>query len=247
MVGTSEYLSEACELTWTLVLFPVTGHRLSSYSVEGHAIADIKVNTSVSTSTQQQRPPPLPAHPSYSQYASNQQPPAPPNVQRAHEPFVDPAILSVGKRTSIAPTPNQSLAGPPQEAPATPIKPLSVATVTPLTKHTSPFVARTKERNIRKPSAATLEGPFSSLDIADAEELESDENKTVQVAVRRVSLTKTRTGKPMDEPSVQAAIKNEESNKRTRRGGKARKKEVAALERRNGEGLHSSPDAVRKA
>ena len=126
------------------------------------------------------------------------------------------------------------------------MKAMSVSTVTPGPKNASPLVGYSKERSIRKPSAATLEGPFSSLDIADAEDLESDDKKTVQAAVRRVSLTKTRTGKPMDDPSLQAAAKNEDSNKRTRRGGKARKKEVAALERRNGEGLHSSPDASRK-
>jgi enhancer of mRNA-decapping protein 3 len=159
---------------------------------------------------------------------------------------VDPAILSFGKKGSVAPTTTQSHTGPPQEAPATPIKPPSVATVVSAQKIASPLVGHGKEWNVRKPSAATLEGPFSSLDIADAEDLESDENKTVQAAVRRVSLTKTRTGKPMDDANVQAAAKNEDGNKRTRRGGKARKKEVAALERRNGEGLQASPEATRK-
>ncbi|KAF2689241.1 YjeF_N domain-containing protein [Lentithecium fluviatile CBS 122367] len=230
-------------LTLQNVHFPATGHRLNSYSVEGHAIADIKVNNPAPAPTQQHNAPPLHTQAPYPQYSASHHPQAPPSVRQAHEPFIDPAIVSVGKRTSVAPAQDQSLAGPPQEAPATPIKPLSVVTITPLQKKTSPFVANAKDRSIRKPSAATLEGPFSSLDIADAEELESDDTKTIQAAVRRASINKTRTGKPMDEPSTQVGIDN---NKRTRRGGKARKKEVAALERRNGEGLNSSPDATRK-
>ena len=110
-----------------------------------------------------------------------------------------------------------------------------------LSKNTSPFVGPAKQRNVRKPSAATLEGPFSSLDIADAEEVDSDD-KTVQPALRRASINKTRSGKPMDEPVVQPS-KGEENSKRTRRGGKSRKKEVAAQERRNGTDLPSPPDA----
>jgi len=115
-----------------------------------------------------------------------------------------------------------------------------------LPKKTPPSVVAAKQRTVRKPSAATLEGPFSSLDIADAGEQDSDDNKTVQPMVRRASINRTRTGKPMDDPVVQTSSKNEEGSKRTRRGGKARKKEVAAQERRNGTDLHSSPDAARK-
>lgn len=95
---------------------------------------------------------------------------------------------------------------------------------------------------MRKPSAATLEGPFSSLDIADAEEADS-ETKALQPLLRRTSINKTRTGKPMDDPSPQ---KNEDGGKKTRRGGKSRKKELAAQERKNGGDLHSSPDGARK-
>jgi enhancer of mRNA-decapping protein 3 len=69
------------------------------------------------------------------------------------------------------------------------------------------------------------------LDIADAEEADS-ETRTGQVAARRASITKTRTGKPMDDPSPQ---KNDDSGKKTRRGGKSRKKELAAQERKNGD------------
>jgi enhancer of mRNA-decapping protein 3 len=92
-------------------------------------------------------------------------------------------------------------------------------------------VGHAKKTNVRKPSAATLEGPFSSLDIADAEEADS-EARTGQLAARRASITKTRTGKPMDDPSPQ---KNDDNGKKTRRGGKSRKKELAAQEKKNGD------------
>lgn len=162
-------------------------------------------------------------------------------MRPAPPPFEDPAIVSMGKRTSAAPTPIPPPLGPPQEAPATPMKPMPVVSTASLSKNTSPFVGPAKQRNVRKPSAATLEGPFSSLDIADAEEVDSDD-KTVQPTLRRASINKTRSGKPMDEPVAQPS-KGEENSKRTRRGGKSRKKEVAAQERRNGTDLPSPPDA----
>lgn len=149
--------------------------------------------------------------------------------------------MSMGKRTSAAPTPAQAPSGPPQEAPATPMKPMVAPSTASLTKNTSPFVGPAKQRSVRKPSAATLEGPFSSLDIADAEELDSDD-KTVQPGLRRASINKTRSGKPMDDAGAHPT-KSEENSKRTRRGGKSRKKEVAAQERRNGTDLNSPPDA----
>jgi len=145
--------------------------------------------------------------------------------------FVDPAILSMGKRNSTAPPSSQLAAAPPQEAPATPIKPVPNARTATASKTMPPAAGPPKPRNIRKPSAATLEGPFSSLDIADAEEADS-ETKTVQPSVRRVSITKTRNGRPMDDD--QSTQKLDDGAKRTRRGGKSRKKELAAQERKNG-------------
>ncbi|KAF1836272.1 YjeF_N domain-containing protein [Decorospora gaudefroyi] len=243
---------QSATLTLQHVLFPGTGHRLPTYRVEGQMIADIKVNApppappmpySQYTSTHAQRAPPnagqqiphLINQPSSIQHApepmSNRQTSRQPTSQAAQAPppFVDPAILSMGKRASIAPS-NQLAAAPPQEAPATPIKPTIAATAAPVPKTTSSFVGFAKQHSIRQPSAATLEGPFSSLDIADAEEADS-ETRTVQTAQRRASINKTRTGKPMDDPSPQ---KNDDGGKKTRRGGKSRKKELAAQERKNG-------------
>ncbi|KAF2181930.1 YjeF N-terminal domain-like protein [Zopfia rhizophila CBS 207.26] len=241
-------------LTLQDVHFPATGHHLDMYNVEGHAIADIKVNSSAPPppSQSQHHNASLPQnHVVYPQYPQNHAQPVTQDTRQAPEPFVDPAILSVGKRTSAAP-PSQSIASVPQEAPSTPIKPMASATAAPLPTNTSPFVGIAKERNPRKPSAATLEGPFSSLNIADAGELDTDDIKTQEPSARRTSVTKTRTGKPMEDPTVptrklgESSVKPEETWKRTRRGGKARRKEVAAQERRNGGDLNSSPEAVRK-
>jgi enhancer of mRNA-decapping protein 3 len=171
---------------------------------------------------------------------SVQQPIQPPITQP--KPFVDPAILSMGKRSSVAPSSSLPIAAPPQEAPATPIKPASAAQVATLPKHAPSFVGTAKLRNVRKPSAATLEGPFSSLDIADAEEADS-ETKTVPPNLRRASINKTRNGKPMEETSPQ---KLDDGGKKTRRGGKSRKKELAAQERKNGGESNTGPDAARK-
>lgn len=166
------------------------------------------------------------------------QPVQPPAPQPA--PFVDPAILSMGKRTSTAPSSNQLVAAPPQEAPATPIKPVTASRTATLPQSTS-RVDLGKGQNTRKPSAATLEGPFS-LDIADAEEADS-ETKTAHANVRRASINKTRNGKPMEDASPQ---KLDDGGKKTRRGGKSRKKELAAQERKNGGELQSGPDTARK-
>jgi enhancer of mRNA-decapping protein 3 len=176
------------------------------------------------------------------QHASQpiQQPVQRTNTQPA--PFVDPAILSMGKRTSTALPPNQALSAPPQEAPATPIKPVTGARNAILPKNTFPYVGSAKQRNMRKPSAATLEGPFSSLDIADAEEADS-ETKTIQPSLRRASINKTRNGKPMEDTSPQ---KLDDGGKKTRRGGKSRKKELAAQERKNGGDADGSLEGARK-
>ncbi|KAH9866134.1 hypothetical protein J1614_008698 [Plenodomus biglobosus] len=255
---------QTATLTLQNVFFPATGHRLSSYNLEGHVIADIRINDAA--------PPPQHPHPTRSDpppYSQNppihaQRAPAnvghqvpqvvsQPSVLRAahavhqHSPqsaqapsFVDPAILSVGKR-SAAPSSGQAISAPPQEAPATPIKPVGAPSAATQAKTTS-FATAPKERPIRKPSAATLEGPFSSLDIQDAEEADS-ETRPAQASVRRASISKTRTGKPMDDPSPQ---KNEDGAKRTRRGGKSRKKELAAQERKNGGEVSAGPDTMKK-
>ncbi|KAL6158172.1 enhancer of mRNA decapping [Exserohilum turcicum] len=245
---------QTATLTLHDVFFPSSGHRLPSYTVEGHMIADIKVNASAPA-------PPQPPPP-HAQYPQSHVPDTRANTghQISHHvsqpslishadpsmntrqgsrqsisqpapaaPFVDPAILSMGKRAATLAT------APPQEAPATPIKPMVPGSAVPLHKSTSSFAGHIKPQSVRKPSAATLEGPFSSLDIADAEEADN-ETRAVRAGVRRASISKTRTGKPMDDVSPQ---KNDDGGKKTRRGGKSRKKEVAAQERKNGADVQS--------
>jgi enhancer of mRNA-decapping protein 3 len=234
------------------VFFPASGHRLHSYNVEGHAIADIKVNVPTpapAPAPAAQQPQPRPNPQPYAQYPSNQaqqapRPPpqqyggGPPAVQHPARqpaaqpaPFVDPAIVSMQKRAPQAAAAGLAVTAQPHEAPATPIKPATAATTAaPPAKTSSPFTGSAKRGSIRKQSAATLAGPFSSLDIADADEADS-ETKTAIPTVRRASINKTRNGKPMVDVSPQ---KNDEGGKRTRRGGKSRKKELAAQERRNG-------------
>ncbi|EMD90335.1 hypothetical protein COCC4DRAFT_47562 [Bipolaris maydis ATCC 48331] len=258
---------QTATLTLHDVFFPSSGHRLPSYTVEGHMIADIKVNASAPAPPQPPQPPSEP--PTYAQYPQSHvqnvranaaqemphlvsQPSSIPHddhsmnarngsrqsishsVQAA--PFVDPAILSMGKRTNTTISSSQLAAAPPQEAPATPITAVVGASAAPLPKPTSSSISQVKHQNVRKPSAATLEGPFSSLDIADAEEADN-ETRTARIAPRRASISKTRTGKPMDDVSPQ---KNDDGGKKTRRGGKSRKKEVAAQERKNGVDFQSA-------
>lgn len=80
------------------------------------------------------------------------------------------------------------------------------------------------------------------MDIADAEEADSETKKS-QPTVRRASINKTRNGKPMEDTSPQ---KLDDGGKKTRRGGKSRKKELAAQERKNGGEVERSVDVVRK-
>ena len=237
-----------------LVYFPSTGHRLEVYTVEGSSIADIKVHSPAQVAPPpENRAPPLQAQvqPQYVQHHQSHSQAAVPHHHEPKHEFVDPAIVSVGKKPSMPPP--DAVPALPQEAPATPIKPMSSATTAPLPSNTSPFVGVAKERSARKPSAATLAAPFSSIDIADAGEQEDDEATTEAPIARSASISKSRTGKPMDDTPIRArkpeespAKNAEEAWKRTRRGGKSRRKEVAAQERRLVAEQNSSPETHRK-
>ncbi|KAF2199753.1 hypothetical protein GQ43DRAFT_464572 [Delitschia confertaspora ATCC 74209] len=241
---------QTSQLTLHNVFFPASGHHLEAYVVEGPMIADIKVNSPPVPPPQAHHPPPRPTQPPppvqprYNQYlpSHGQTPSSSVNQTQQSLPFLDPAIVSMGKKPVAPAAPAPSVSAIPQEAPATPIKSLTAA----LPTNTSPFVGVAKERSSRKPSAATLAAPFSSLNIADAAEPETDDAATHPKLVRRSSISKTRTGKPMEEEEHQQPTKQEETWKRTRRGGKSRRKEVVAHKRRNGVELASSPEALRK-
>ncbi|KAF2758972.1 hypothetical protein EJ05DRAFT_475208 [Pseudovirgaria hyperparasitica] len=167
----------------------------------------------------------------------------------AKQSFVDPAILSMAKPPS-APAPelglnvNQTLRGSIQEAPATPMKP-PVEAAAPVSTQFTQAVAKPKRplpvNHTKENVAATLTQPFSGMAIGDEQE-EVDTDGPKGEPVRRVSLTKTRTGKPME------SAKNEEDWKRTRRGGKGnRKKKPVSSAAQNTVGLDASPEVVKKS
>lgn len=238
-----------------IVYFPATGHRVDIYTVEGSSIADIKVHTPAPLPpplSHHPEPPPFNNYPPYGEHHSSHPPPAVPNTHQHRQTFVDPAIVSVGKKPSSAPLAGNAVPVMPQEAPATPIKApastpiksLASATAAPLPTNTSPFVGIAKDRYPRKPSAATLAAPFSSINIADAGEQDTDE-AIAQAPPSNVA--KTRTSKLMNDLANAAQkpdespARTEESFKKTRRGGKARRKDL-----QGGAELNSSPETARK-
>ncbi|KAF2087246.1 YjeF N-terminal domain-like protein, partial [Saccharata proteae CBS 121410] len=199
-------VAETSTLILEHVFFPASGYRLPSYQVAGAQIADINV----------QQQPPTPAAPTYpSQYAQPQPPveqPIPaPSTQpsrtasvatltptKPKQSFVDPAILSFTKKPVEAPVTAQHTPLLPQEAPATPVKAKAMAAAAAaaaLPTNTSPFSGRAE-------STATLTAPFSGLGIADSGEVleDTDDPAMLYEAIRRASVTKTRTGKPMETP-----------------------------------------------
>jgi enhancer of mRNA-decapping protein 3 len=94
-----------------------------------------------------------------------------------------------------------------------------------LPQNTSPFIGAPKAAPAKKSvgrkkgrdAAATLKAPFSNLDInsaAEQEHLDDTDEPTARTDnVRRVSVTKTRTGKPMDD-APQAASVGKKNNKK---------------------------------
>ncbi|EON64102.1 hypothetical protein W97_03332 [Coniosporium apollinis CBS 100218] len=180
-------------------------------------------------------------------------------VPQQRQAFVDPAILSYGKRPTGTPAKavndvvTQAIPRP-QEAPATPVKHLAAAAAAALPSNTSPFVGearrpsqvRSAEKR-RGDAAATLTAPFSGMDLGPADEVldDTDEPTVIGGSVRRASLTKTRSGLPMDMSS-----KPGDTMKRTRRGGKGKRRgsQHGAFPGGNdAEALESSPEVARKA
>ncbi|KAF2746211.1 hypothetical protein M011DRAFT_495048 [Sporormia fimetaria CBS 119925] len=234
--------AETSLLTLRNVLFPATGHRLDNYHVEGHAIADIKVSPEAPPTLSHSQPHPTPSlppsGPEHGYHGSHHD-----RVPAASQPLHDPAIVSV-KKAGTAPSFAQASSSIPLEAPATPVIPMP-RVVAPQHASGQTHNRTPQSRPSRETSAATLEKPFSSLIIAEGTELETDEAiPPAAPTVRRVSITKTRNGRPMDD--IGNAVKAEDGFKRTRRGGKARKKELAAQERRTAAEINVSMDTPRK-
>lgn len=252
------------------VFFPATGHRLAGYTVDGAHIADISVQpvqpvqTTVSTPTyppthtpafppNPQHIPHAPAHygaphptvhpveaPVGSQtYEAPVVEPAKPKKQAA---FVDPAILSFGKRPgSVSQT---------TEASTTPVNTTAAAAGARPPGNTSPFIGAGKKMSVSgkpgksKEDPATLTRPFNALGLEAGEDAEESDDPTImEENVRRASISKTRTGKPLE-----TASKSAEAGKRVKRGtrGKKQKNEQVLPPAQDGDAPESSPDATRK-
>lgn len=178
-------------------------------SVEGSQIADIQL-------IQNAPPQPLPqqrfqqaplgqlavtALPA-PQTASNE-----PTPTQPQKPFIDPAVLSMGKRPDVPLQQASRTPVAPLEAPSTPLK---LAATAPAPSNTSPFIGEAKTKlqaagqRKKRNDPATLTAPFSGSNIGDSAAVvgaeETDEPAMVNNGVRRISITKTRTGKPMDVP-----------------------------------------------
>lgn len=157
----------------------------------------------------------------------------------------DPAILSFARHPGQLDAFQQ-----PQEAPSTPVKVTSGIVPSLPRGPSSPYIGvprepskkKTLPRKKGKDAAATLKAPFSNLDInsaAEQEHLDESDDPTVRNEnIRRVSITKTRTGKPMDDVPQFA-----ESKTKTRRKKNAGAR--ARLDQNDGDG-ETSPEAVRK-
>lgn len=252
------------------VYYPNTGQRLSNWTVLGHQITDLQVLDSSPP-----LPPVHHDHYSHSQPHSHRpsvvstlhpEPlhiiPSIPSPQPPADTYEDPAILSVGRKPTQIDA-FQAL----QEAPSTPVK-NAPSIIEPLPNGpSSPYIGasrdsgNTRKRKKGKDAAATLIAPFSNLDITVAElenpdiiaefvnELvkeESDEPTIREENLRRVSINRTRTGKPMDDvqdlPHV-AKMKAQKAKQKARRNKQAGAR--AGLDHDDGEG-ETSPEAVRK-
>ncbi|KAL1388176.1 YjeF-related protein N-terminus-domain-containing protein [Phyllosticta capitalensis] len=256
-------VANVIEQTATLVLqdvcFPASGHRLASYTVAGAHIADISVQPSLpppppQTAPSPSFPPPtnaprfppsIPptAPPPASQYVRPSAPPVqvPPPASKPKQSFVDPAILSVGRK----PTSGASTA---HEVPSTPVKPVD-AVPTPLQPKNNAHVAPPAKKpsvsakaSKTKEDPATLTAPFDAMGLESGSD--SGESTTNEGRKRRVSIDKTRTGKPMESP-----LKGDEGRRRkrgVRGGGKKAREDHLFPPAREPAAPQLSPETTRK-
>ncbi|KAE9972374.1 hypothetical protein EG328_005066 [Venturia inaequalis] len=248
------------------VYFPNTGQHVGNWTVLGHQIADLQVQDTTP-------PPPPPVHQDHYNRSQphSQRPsvvptlhpeashivPSIPSPQLPVDAHDDPAILSFGRR----PTQNDAFTQQPQEAPSTPAKIASSDIGLERIQQRSSYIVtpedsgnkkKSQPRRKDKDAAATLKAPFSNLDINSAAEQEhldveeSDEPTIREQNIRRVSINKTRTGKPMDDvpdlPHV-AEMKTRKAKQKTRRNNQAGVR--AGLDQNDGEG-ESSPEVARR-
>lgn len=225
---------DLCRANSSPVYFPGDGRRLPTCSVDGSQIADIKLIHD--------------APPQQAQYHAPQPAFTPAPIQAAPQPaqtqhaFVDPAVLSMGKRPSIAPQQQPRLQNVPLEAPATPLK---LAATAPPPTNMSPFIGEArqpspitlpkKKRNGHAGISAAVPAMTAKNKLQAARADDTDEQELVESGVRRASITKTRTGKPMDAPT---------ERQKKPKGARAKKQHQQALQ--DGYAPETSPEIARK-
>ena len=243
-----------------LVFFPDTGHQLPKWTVAGSQIADISIPEQLPRRQGQNNIPIPPRNVSFevsdartedqtAAQSSRSDPSLHILAPSQSHPFVDPAIVSVGRKQSTSaqhisnvPIPNPTAIL--SEAPSTPLKIHPPQSLEPLLRQRSnpPTTAKvqrsraTQNKVASRNTAATLTAPFSGLDIGvEADErLDETDDAPPTDNIRRVSVNTTRTGKPMDDPPQTAEKRRSKQN--------ARKKKEATQT----DGLQTSPDAVRR-
>ncbi|KAK8162187.1 YjeF-related protein N-terminus-domain-containing protein [Phyllosticta citrichinensis] len=254
-------VANVVEQTATLVLqnvyFPASGHRLASYTIAGTHIADISVHQP-SLPPQTAPPPSLPPSnaprflpsippstpapaPQYARpSATPVEVPAPAPASKPKQSFVDPAILSVGKKPA-------SGASTAHEVPSTPINPVDAVPPPSLPRNTPHFPPPAKKPSVSakatksKEDPATLTAPFDALGLESGSD--SGDSTTNEGQKPRVSIDKTRTGKPMETP-----LKGDEGRRRKRggRGGKKQREDQLFPPAREAAAPQLSPETQRK-
>ncbi|KAK7530497.1 YjeF N-terminal domain-containing protein [Phyllosticta citricarpa] len=252
-------VANVVEQTATLVLqdvcFPASGHRLPSYTIAGVHIADISVHQpslppqtapppSYPPSNAPSFPPSIPpsAPAPAPQYARPSATPVevPAPASKPKQNFVDPAILSVGKKPA-------SGASTAHEVPSTPVKPVDAIPPPTLPRNNPHFPQPAKKPSVSakttksKEDPATLTAPFDALGLESGSD--SGDSTTNEGHKPKVSIDKTRTGKPMETP-----LKGDEGRRRKRggRGGKKQREDQLFPPERDAAAPQLSPETQRK-
>ncbi|KIW00308.1 uncharacterized protein PV09_08195 [Verruconis gallopava] len=215
---------------------PNTGQRLGTFTAQGPAIADLQVVEAPPLSTASQQTSVISS--GLAQTTNATQLSHPPTQS---EQFQDPAILSYGRKPTGNTNANPQVPGVAQEAQSIPA----------FSAPTGPKVAPANDTANKKPITkqkaqapqSALQTQFANLGLDGVRSQdplsETDGPPAPLNTVRRVSLTKTRTGKPMDDdiPANGDIIK--------KKGKKKRRDGVANAGLDNEADVEPSPDTRR--
>ncbi|KAI9783253.1 MAG: hypothetical protein M1839_004093 [Geoglossum umbratile] len=235
------------QLTLHDAFFPQSGYHIPEHCINSSEILDLDIirqpavpdHQALTTPTAFQRVYPSPYIPALHPKPTNQQYGAlNSSAPQAPEPFVDPAILSVGKKPTatslgtVASTPvKQQALLIPKEFLAETVSPASSSPLPPAEvklKGPTSIVGSVKSRT--NGTSATLTAPFNDLDLnTDTDAPETDGPEPILQLVRRESAQTVKA-----HPQAQVEVKTEGyTGKRSRRGGRG-KKDAAAQSRKSG-------------